>query len=108
LTDVATGGSATATACIFTNPLEVIKTRLQVQGEMQSGGAARYKGVGDAMMQIARHEGVLSLQKGLVPGMIYQVRCGSLCWVPSAVASLARSLERSMVAASCRQAWRYR
>jgi len=35
LTDIATGGSATATACIFTNPLEVIKTRLQLQGEMQ-------------------------------------------------------------------------
>ena len=35
LTDIATGGSATATACIFTNPLEVIKTRLQLQGEMK-------------------------------------------------------------------------
>ena len=73
-----TGGSATATACIFTNPLEVIKTRLQLQGEIQARGSAaaaapRYKGVGDAIVKMAQQEGVLSLQKGLVPGMIYQV-----------------------------------
>ena len=56
---------------------QVIKTRLQVQGEMKAAGAARYKGVGDAIVQIARQEGIWSLQKGLVPGMIYQVptRC---------------------------------
>ena len=77
MTDIATGGSATATACIFTNPLEVIKTRLQLQGEMKAvssgAGSVRYNGVADAMVKIARQEGVLSLQKGLVPGMIYQV-----------------------------------
>ena len=74
LKDVATGGSATATACIFTNPLEVIKTRLQLQGEMAaSASAVRYTGVADTAVKMVRHEGVMSLQKGLVPGMIYQI-----------------------------------
>ena len=77
LADVATGGSATAAACIFTNPLEVVKTRLQLQGEMQgcTTGAQpqRYKGVADAIVKMARQEGAAALQKGLAPGMVYQV-----------------------------------
>jgi hypothetical protein len=76
LTDMATAASATATAAIFTNPAEVIKTRLQLQGEMKASiadGAPRYTGVGDAVVKIARHEGIAALQKGLGAGMIYQV-----------------------------------
>ena len=41
--------------------------------QASASGAPRYAGVADAMVKIARQEGVTSLQKGLVPGMIYQV-----------------------------------
>lgn len=30
-----TGGVAASGACFFTNPLEVVKTRMQLQGELQ-------------------------------------------------------------------------
>lgn len=30
-----TGGVAACGACLFSNPLEVIKTRMQLQGELQ-------------------------------------------------------------------------
>jgi len=69
------GAAAAANACLFTNPLEVVKTRMQLQGELQSRGdyARHYKNVFQAFYTIARHEGLRSLQKGLVPGVWYQV-----------------------------------
>ena len=30
-----TGGLAACCACVFSNPLEVVKTRMQLQGELQ-------------------------------------------------------------------------
>eukprot|EP00287_Rhodomonas_sp_CCMP768_P012650 CAMPEP_0196719266 /NCGR_PEP_ID=MMETSP1091-20130531/2306_1 /TAXON_ID=302021 /ORGANISM="Rhodomonas sp., Strain CCMP768" /LENGTH=305 /DNA_ID=CAMNT_0042060187 /DNA_START=57 /DNA_END=974 /DNA_ORIENTATION=+ len=73
LSDIVTGGSATSIAAIFTNPFEVLKTRLQVQGELSKAGhAVRYNGLVDCAVKMAREEGILSLQKGLYPGMAYQ------------------------------------
>lgn len=71
--DVMTGGSATTVACIFTNPMEVVKTRLQLQGELSKKGTPKaYTGLLDCAVKMARNEGILSLQKGLVPGAMYQ------------------------------------
>ena len=40
--DILTGGFATSFAVIFTNPMEVVKTRLQLQGELAiKGGRTR-------------------------------------------------------------------
>ncbi|CAI9582944.1 unnamed protein product, partial [Staurois parvus] len=36
--DFVLGASACCMACVFTNPLEVVKTRLQLQGELRSRG----------------------------------------------------------------------
>jgi len=33
--ECSTGGLAACCACIFSNPLEVVKTRMQLQGELQ-------------------------------------------------------------------------
>lgn len=73
------GGCATATAGLFTNPLDLVKTRFQLQGELKSRGAyeVKYKNVLDAFIKIARHEGIVGLQKGLVSAITYQLAMNS-------------------------------
>eukprot|EP00735_Rhodelphis_limneticus_P014265 TRINITY_DN8269_c0_g1::TRINITY_DN8269_c0_g1_i1::g.10219::m.10219 TRINITY_DN8269_c0_g1::TRINITY_DN8269_c0_g1_i1::g.10219 ORF type:complete len:313 (+),score=64.21,sp/A3KPP4/S2535_DANRE/43.43/8e-81,Mito_carr/PF00153.22/9.9e-18,Mito_carr/PF00153.22/3.2e-18,Mito_carr/PF00153.22/1.7e-17 TRINITY_DN8269_c0_g1_i1:89-1027(+) len=68
------GGLATSGACLFTNPIEVIKTRMQVEGELQAKGLAKkqYTGVGNALYVIFQREGIRGVQRGLVPACLYQ------------------------------------
>ncbi|XP_029103188.1 solute carrier family 25 member 35 [Scleropages formosus] len=82
--DFLLGGAAACGACLFTNPLEVVKTRMQLQGELQSHGSYRvhYRNVFHAFYTIGKVDGLAALQKGLVPGLVYQlfmngVRLGS-------------------------------
>lgn len=51
-----------AIAAAVTNPLDVIKTRLQVHGKHD---ARAYKGIGDAVVRIAREEGWRAFAKGV-------------------------------------------
>ncbi|KAF4532356.1 hypothetical protein B566_EDAN003660 [Ephemera danica] len=69
------GGMAAVGACLFTNPLEVVKTRMQLQGELQARGlyTVHYRNVVHAFFAVARADGLLALQKGLVPGLWYQL-----------------------------------
>ncbi|RVE51007.1 hypothetical protein evm_004298 [Chilo suppressalis] len=71
LTDMAMGGVSAMFATLFTNPLEVVKTRLQLQGEMKSKGQHQvyYKSVPHGLYVIARTEGLVALQNGL-PAML--------------------------------------
>ncbi|CAI5746488.1 unnamed protein product [Peronospora destructor] len=46
-------------------PMDVVKTRLMAQEA--AAGAGKYKGMVDAMVMIAKEEGVAALYKGLVP-----------------------------------------
>ena len=73
--DFAIGGAAAVCAGFFTNPLEVMKTRMQLQGELRSRGhhAVHYKNVFHAGYVIAKHDGILALQAGLVPGLWFQL-----------------------------------
>lgn len=89
--DFMLSGVAACGACLFTNPLEVVKTRMQLQGELKSRGTYRvyYRNVFHAFYTIGRVEGVSALQKGLVPGLLYQffmngVRLGSYAIIESA------------------------
>ncbi|ELT95862.1 hypothetical protein CAPTEDRAFT_174650 [Capitella teleta] len=68
------GGIAASGAGFFTNPLEVAKTRMQLQGEMKARGQYRvhYKNVFHAFYTIGKVDGVCALQKGLVPALWYQ------------------------------------
>lgn len=68
------GSMAACGACLFTNPLEVVKTRMQLQGELQARGtyAKHYRNVFHAFYTIARVDGITALQKGLVPGLVFQ------------------------------------
>lgn len=74
MTEFILAGTAAALAGVITNPLEVVKTRIQLQGELMSRGlyTVHYRNVFRAFFVIAKNEGVLSLQKGLVPAIYYQ------------------------------------
>ncbi|XP_069700644.1 solute carrier family 25 member 35-like [Periplaneta americana] len=69
------GGIAAIGAGCFTNPLDVIKTRLQLQGELQARGkyTIHYRGFFHAFYAVAKADGILALQKGLVPALWYQL-----------------------------------
>ncbi|XP_046695615.1 solute carrier family 25 member 35 isoform X2 [Silurus meridionalis] len=89
--DFMLSGVAACGACLFTNPLEVVKTRMQLQGELKSRGTYRlhYRNVFHAFYTIGRVEGASALQKGLVPALFYQffmngVRLGSYAVIESA------------------------
>ncbi|XP_037323764.2 solute carrier family 25 member 35 [Pungitius pungitius] len=89
--DFVLSGTAACGACVFTNPLEVVKTRMQLQGELQSRGSYRvhYRNVFHAFYTIGRVDGLAGLQKGLAPGLVYQfvmngIRLGSYAIIESA------------------------
>ncbi|KAI9281052.1 mitochondrial carrier domain-containing protein [Sporodiniella umbellata] len=73
LISAATAGVVTATA---TNPIWVIKTRLQLQGN----GARRYKGSLDCLLHILREEKVAGLYKGMSASYL-GVAEGTIQWV---------------------------
>ncbi|XP_068450650.1 solute carrier family 25 member 34 isoform X1 [Clinocottus analis] len=82
--DFALGALACCAACVFTNPLEVVKTRLQLQGELRARGSYQrhYRGALHALWVVGRKDGLRGLQKGLSVGLMYQsvmngVRLGS-------------------------------
>jgi solute carrier family 25, member 34/35 len=68
------GGFATAAACLVSNPFDTVKTRMQLQGELKGKGTyeLHYRNLVHAAWTIARTEGVLALQKGLGPALVYQ------------------------------------
>ncbi|KAI5641717.1 mitochondrial carrier protein domain-containing protein [Phthorimaea operculella] len=71
VTDMLMGGTSAMFATLFTNPIEVVKTRLQLQGELKASGQHRvhYRGVLHAMYAVGRTEGLAALQRGL-PAML--------------------------------------
>uniref|UniRef100_A0A8B9LC14 Solute carrier family 25 member 34 n=1 Tax=Astyanax mexicanus TaxID=7994 RepID=A0A8B9LC14_ASTMX len=72
--DFTLGALSCCGACVFTNPLEVVKTRLQLQGELRAPGSYQrhYRGVLQALWVVGRTDGLRGLQKGLTAGLIYQ------------------------------------
>lgn len=62
-------------AGFFTNPIDVIKVRLQLQGELEARNTYRkiYKNTLHAAYLIAKHEGVFALQAGIAPALYFQV-----------------------------------
>ena len=67
--------------CLFTNPIWLVKTRLQLQRDAPGGGgggggtgagagAAPYRGMTHALRTIARDEGLAGLYRGLLPALL--------------------------------------
>lgn len=68
-----TGSTSACLSVLFTNIPEVVKTRLQLDGEGAKRGAARqYAGVVDAFVRIGRQEGLRGLQAGLSAALLHQ------------------------------------
>lgn len=67
------GGLAACFAVTATNPIELVKTRMQLQGELSTTNQQVYKNPVQAMVKIFRNEGIVSLQKGLLAAYVYQI-----------------------------------
>ncbi|GEQ70590.1 hypothetical protein JCM33374_g4268 [Metschnikowia sp. JCM 33374] len=69
------GGIAACGAVTFTNPIELIKTRMQLQGELsaKSDAPRLYKNPVQAAGVIYKNEGLRGLQQGLFCGYVYQI-----------------------------------
>lgn len=70
--DFLCGGLAASGASLFSNPFDVLKTRMQLQGELRAKGqhAVHYKNVFHAAFVVAKNDGLRGLQKGLGVAMI--------------------------------------
>ncbi|SCU92372.1 LAFA_0F09912g1_1 [Lachancea sp. 'fantastica'] len=67
------GGMAACIAVTVTNPIELVKTRMQLQGEMTADAKRIYKNPLQALAMIFKNEGIRGLQKGLSCAYIYQI-----------------------------------
>ena len=63
------GTSAVGAIC-FTNPIDVVKTRMTLQGE--GGSASQFGNPASALLRIGRTEGIAGLQRGLGPSCLWQ------------------------------------
>jgi len=62
-----------ATATTITHPIELVKTRMQIQGELTRDYKKTYSGTMQSAILIAKEDGFFSLWRGLNAGLAYQV-----------------------------------
>jgi len=68
------GGLAACAAVTISNPAEVAKTRLQLQGELMKGGVPKvYNNAIDTLYKTWKNEGIRGVQRGLAPAYVYQI-----------------------------------
>ncbi|TYK12585.1 folate transporter 1 [Cucumis melo var. makuwa] len=73
---LASAAEAGALVCFCTNPVWLVKTRMQLQSPLHQ--AQPYSGLYDAFRTILREEGFAALYKGIVPGLMLQVSHGAI------------------------------
>eukprot|EP00095_Tigriopus_kingsejongensis_P003266 maker-scaffold69_size418775-snap-gene-3.29 protein:Tk03266 transcript:maker-scaffold69_size418775-snap-gene-3.29-mRNA-1 annotation:"mitochondrial 2-oxodicarboxylate carrier" len=61
------GGCAGCVEVAIMHPLDLIKTRLQIQSNATLGSAHHYNGIGDCIGKMYKHEGLKSFWKGIIP-----------------------------------------
>ncbi|XP_044272023.1 solute carrier family 25 member 35-like [Tribolium madens] len=85
--DFLIGGLAAMGATFFSNPLDVLKTRIQLQGELKPRGQheIHYRHALHTAYVVIRKEGIFALQKGLgaalfMHGVRNSIKLGSYQW----------------------------
>ncbi|XP_058766835.1 folate transporter 1, chloroplastic-like isoform X1 [Vicia villosa] len=73
---LASAAEAGALVCFCTNPVWLVKTRLQLQTPLHQ--TRPYSGLYDAFRTIMREEGFSALYRGIVPGLFLQVSHGAI------------------------------
>ncbi|KAF8049654.1 hypothetical protein N665_2159s0005 [Sinapis alba] len=73
---LASAAEAGALVCLCTNPIWLVKTRLQLQTPLHQ--TRPYSGLLDAFRTIMKEEGPRALYKGIVPGLVLQVSHGAI------------------------------
>ncbi|KAG5843219.1 hypothetical protein ANANG_G00148420 [Anguilla anguilla] len=71
------GGMASIVAEFGTFPIDLTKTRLQVQGQSQCM-EVRYRGMFHALLRIGQEEGVRALYSGISPALLRQASYGTI------------------------------
>nr|XP_022912770.1 mitochondrial 2-oxodicarboxylate carrier isoform X1 [Onthophagus taurus] len=66
------GGSAGFIEVCIMHPLDLIKTRLQIQSGVNRNDPKYYTGVFDAFRKMYKHEGITSYWKGIVPPILVE------------------------------------
>ncbi|BAM82520.1 probable mitochondrial iron transporter Mrs3 [Cyanidioschyzon merolae strain 10D] len=87
------GAIAGAAAAGMTNPLDVVRTRLQTQGE---AGARRYRNMWVAFRAVALEEGARGLWAGLVPRMLFHAPAGAIAWTTFELVKRAFGLDSTL------------
>ncbi|KAJ7492334.1 mitochondrial carrier domain-containing protein [Mycena latifolia] len=68
------GGVAASIAVTISNPAEVAKTRLQLQGELAKSGTEKvYKNAFDVFAKTYKNEGIRGMQRGLGPAACHPI-----------------------------------
>eukprot|EP01138_Halocafeteria_seosinensis_P014244 gb/GECG01014543.1/.p1 GENE.gb/GECG01014543.1/~~gb/GECG01014543.1/.p1 ORF type:complete len:307 (+),score=31.18 gb/GECG01014543.1/:1-921(+) len=67
------GALGSVVAVVFSNPLDVAKTRLQLAGELGHKTIGNYANVFDALKRILWYEGIAEAQKGIAPAIIFNL-----------------------------------
>ncbi|SCV00410.1 LAMI_0G04852g1_1 [Lachancea mirantina] len=67
------GGMAACIAVTVTNPIELVKTRMQLQGELEAKTNRVYKNPLQGVRLIFKNEGIRGIQRGLSCAYIYQI-----------------------------------
>ncbi|CAK9232077.1 unnamed protein product [Sphagnum troendelagicum] len=76
LEELIMGGTAGGLSAFLTTPMDVLKTRLQVQGS-----SARYRGWRDALQTIWREEGTKGFFKGALPRVLWFVPASAISFM---------------------------
>lgn len=90
--EIVAGGAAGGSQVFFTNPLEIVKIRLQIQGEAVRIGEAQPRGA----FHIIRQLGLLGLYKGATACLLRDVPFSMVCaLIAYSTFSLANSLNQT-------------
>lgn len=73
------GGLAGGLAAAATNPLDVVKTRLQLEG-LESATRYNTSAVFPVLSKIVQDEGISALFRGWQPRVLFHIPSAAICW----------------------------